>query len=172
MEPETVYEEKIPFHLGLVTTAILAASAVLMLVLLVLQLGGDPIGTRPAPDWFYLAMFIFLSAVSIFVLNFRKLNITATSQSLTIAFGMVKRKIPWGDIEQFYRDESSAFAYGGWGIRISRVGGKWRLVYNVAGCPGIVVGLRTGRFREFVFSTRNPEQVLDIISRHTGAARK
>lgn len=170
MEQETVYQEKIPFPLGLVAAGILAASAVLMLVLLVLQLGGDPLGTRPAPDWYYLVMFGFLSAVSIFVLNFRKLAITATSQSLTVAFGMVKRTMPWGDIEQCSGDESSSFAYGGWGIRISRVGGKWRLVYNLAGCPGIIVSLRTGRFREFVFSTRHPEQVLDIINRHTGTA--
>ena len=123
-----------------------------------------------APDWFYVVMFVFLSVVSVFLLNFRRLTITATSQSLTVAFGMVKRTIPWGEIEQFSRDESSSFAYGGWGIRISKVGRKWRLVYNIAGYPGIVLSLRTGRFREFVFSTSNPEQVLGIINQHTGTA--
>jgi hypothetical protein len=162
---DTVYEETIPFRLGLIAVGIFSAFAVLMLVLLVLQLTSGPLGSRPAPDWFYIVMFVFLSAIGIFVTNFRKLTIRFTSQSITVAFGMLKRTIPWGDIEDCSRDESSAFAYSGWGIRIARVKGRWRLVYNVVGYPGVLLSLRAGRFREFVFSTKNVEQVLDIIRR-------
>ena len=166
METDVIYEETLSFPLGLIAAGILSAFAVLMLVLLVLQLNGGPLGSRPAPDWVYAVMFVFLSAVAVLVTGFRKLTVRITSQSITVAFGMLKRTILWGDIEHCSRDESSSFAYGGWGIRIARVTGKWRLVYNVAGHPGILLGLRAGRFREFVFSTKNAEQVLDIANRY------
>jgi hypothetical protein len=166
MTSDNIYEETIPFPLGLIAAGILSALAVLMLVLLVLQFTGGPLGSRPAPDWFYIIMFVFLSATGVFVTNFRKLTIRFTSQSITVAFGMLKRTMPWGDIVDCSRDESPALAYSGWGIRIARVKGRWRLVYNVAGYPGVLLSLRAGRFREFVFSTKNTEQVLDIIRRH------
>jgi len=165
---DTVYEEIIPFPLGLIAAGIISAFAVLMLVLLVLQLTGGPLGNRPAPDWYYIVMFAFLFAVGIFVTNFRKLTIRFTPQSITVAFGMLKRTMLWGDVEDYSRDESPAFAYAGWGIRMARVRGKWRLVYNVAGYPGVLLSLRAGRFREFVFSTKNAEQVLDIIRQYAG----
>lgn len=168
MTSDTVYEETIPFPLGLIAAGIIAAFAVLMLVMLVLQLTGGPPGSRPAPDWFYIVMFVFLSAIGIFVTNFRKLTIRLTSQSITVAFGILKRTMLWGDIEDCSRDESPAFSYVGWGIRMTKVKGRWRLVYNVVGYQGVLLSLRAGRFREFVFSTKNAEQVLDIIRRHAG----
>jgi len=168
MESDTIYEETLPFPLGLIAAVIVSAFAALMLVLLVLQLAGGPIGSRPAPDWVYALMFVVMSTIAILVTSFRKLTIRLTPQSVTVAFGMLKRTILWGDIERCSRDETSSFGYGGWGIRIARAGGRWRLVFNVAGHPGILIGLRTGRFREFVFSTNNAEQVLDIIRRHAG----
>ena len=168
MSSDTIYEETIPFPLGLIAAGIISAFAVLMLVLLVLQLTGGPLGSSPAPDWFYIVMFVFLFAIGVFVTNFRKLTIRLTSQSLTVAFGMLKRTMLWGDIEDCSRDESPAFSYAGWGIRMTKVKGRWRLVYNVAGYPGVLLSLRAGRFREFVFSTKNAEQVLDIIGRQAG----
>ncbi|MBL7165317.1 MAG: hypothetical protein ISS55_02375 [Dehalococcoidales bacterium] len=168
MSSDAVYEETIPFPLGLIAAGIITAFAVLMLVMLVLQLTGGPLGSRPAPDCFYIVMFVFLSAMSVFVTNFRKLTIRLTSQSITVAFGMLKRTMLWGNIEDCSRDESPAFAYAGWGIRMARVKGGWRLVYNVVGYPGVLLSLRAGRFREFVFSTKNAGQVLDIIRRQAG----
>ena len=168
MDSDAIYEETLPFPLGLIAAVLLSACAVLMLVLFVLQLAGGPIGSRPAPDLFYALMFVVMSAIAIVVTSFRKLTIRLTSQSITVAFGMFRRTMLWGDIEHCSRDESSSLAYGGWGIRIARVRGKWRLVYNVAGHPSILLGLRSGRFREFVFSTDNPEQVLETIRRHAG----
>jgi hypothetical protein len=165
---DTVYEETIPFPLGLIAAGIIYAFAVLMLVLLVLQLTGGPLGSRPAPDWSYIVMFVFLSAIGVFVTNFRKLTIRSTPQSITVAFGVLKRTMLWGDIEDCSRDESPAFGYAGWGIRMVRARGRWRLVYNVVGYPGVLLSLRAGRFREFAFSTKNAEQVLDIIRRHAG----
>ena len=54
MESDTIYEETLSFPLGLIAAAVVSAFAVLMLVLLVLQLTGGPLGSRSAPDWFYI----------------------------------------------------------------------------------------------------------------------
>ena len=166
MESDTIHEETLPIRLGLIAAVLLSACAVLMLVLLVLQLTGDLIGGRPVADWFCALMFVVMSTIAVLVTSFRKLTIRLTTQSLTVAFGMFRRTILWGDIEHCSRDESSSLAYGGWGIRVARVSGRWRIVYNVAGHPGILLGLRTGRFRELVFSTDNAEQVLDTVSKY------
>ncbi|TES83470.1 MAG: hypothetical protein E3J91_02070 [Hadesarchaea archaeon] len=68
-------------------------------------------------------------------------------------------------------DEASTIRYGGWGIRIGRVKGKWILVYNVIRCPRVVLSLREGRFREFVFSTKSPEQVIKVVKQQIGGIK-
>ena len=163
------YEEDLPFPLITVVMVVMFLIALLMLILFVVQLVVGPIGNTPAPDWFYLVMFIFMLAVAFLVANFRVLVVRITSQSVTVSYGMIKRVIPWGDIETAFRDESPGLRYGGWGSRITRIEGRWRLAYNVIGTPGVVLRLRKGRVREFMFSTKNPEQVLDIIHRQIGA---
>ncbi len=162
------YEEKLPFPLITIVTAVIFLITVLMLVLYVVQLIDGPIGNNPAPDWFYLVMFVLMAATTLLIANFRVLAIRISGRAVTVAYGIIKRTIPWGDIESGFRDESAAFGYGGWGARITRIEGRWRLVFNVIGAPGVVLRLRKGRVREFMFSTKNPEQVLDIVARHTG----
>jgi len=75
----------------------------------------------------------------------------------------MKKTISWGNIEGCYLDEASGLGYGGWGIRLARIKGRWRSVYNVIGYPVIVLELSTGKFREFAFSTNNPQEVLRIV---------
>jgi hypothetical protein len=41
-------------------------------------------------------------------------------------------------------------------------------VYNVVGGPRIVLSLKRGRFKEFVFSTKNPEEVIKIAKERIG----
>ena len=78
-------------------------------------------------------------------------------------------EVLWENIEDCYIDEASAIRYGGWGIRLGRVDGKWRTVYNVIGGPRVVVSLNKGWIREFVFSTKNPEKVMRTIDRHVSS---
>ena len=60
-------------------------------------------------------------------------------------------------------DETSMIRYGGWGIRIGRFGGRWRLIFNVIGKKGVLLQLNQGKFREFVFSTNSPKEIIKII---------
>ena len=168
MQTDEVYREEVPFHLGKFALVMLALFTILMLFLFIYQLVVGPVGSRPGPSWVYLVMFFFLGVITVLVGNFNKLAIIITSQAIIVGFGRMKKSITWGDIEGCDIDKTSGLGYGGWGIRIARAHGKWRLVYNVTGYYGILLALRTGRFREFVFSTADPEEVMKIIRKHCG----
>ena len=165
---DEIYEETVSFSLIKVVLAILAVIILSMLFLLVYQLTIGPLGSRPAPDWFYLFMFLFFSGITAFVTNFNKLSIKMTTQSVTVGFGIMKKTISWDNIEGCYLDEASGLSYGGWGIRLARIKGRWRSVYNVIGYPVIVLELSTGKFRELAFSTSNHQEVLGIVGRKIG----
>lgn len=165
MQANNIYEEKmlLKFQTGILT--IVTAS---LLFVLVYQILIGPIGTRPAPNWFYLLLFLLFLGVTI---NFSRLTVRISSQSIDVGYGVFKHKIRWEDVEDCYLDEASMIRYGGWGIRIGRVEGKWRLVYNVIGCSRVVLSLKSGRFREFVFSTKKPEEVINLVKQQIGRIR-
>lgn len=165
MQAENIYEEKI-FSKWI--TVILVSVTVGLLFVLVYQILLEPIGTRPAPSWFFLIMFLLFLGVTI---NFSRLTIRMTHRSLSVGYGIFKRTILWENVENCYLDEASTIRYGGWGIRIGRVKGKWRLVYNVIGWPRAVLSLKKGRFKEFVFSTKNPEEVMNVVKQRIGRAK-
>ena len=165
MQAENIYEEKI-FSKWI--TVILVSVTVGLLFVLVYQMLLEPIGTRSAPSWFFLIMFLLFLGVTI---NFCRLTIRMTHRSLSVGYGIFKRTILWENVENCYLDEASTIRYGGWGIRIGRVKGKWRLVYNVIGGPRAVLSLKKGRFKEFVFSTKNPEEVMNVVKQRIGRVK-
>jgi hypothetical protein len=166
-EPE-IYRETVVFTLGIAIIVVFVVLAFFFLGMFVYQITTDPTGGKPAPDWFYLAMGLFFVCMTFIIANFSKLTISANSQSITVRYGMFKKVTRWEDIDGFYMDEAQAFSYGGWGIRIGMVNGKRRLVYNVLGGQCVVLGLKKGRFAEFVFSTRNPDAVMDVVKGQIG----
>lgn len=162
MRLDVIYEEA---NFSKVITAIMASVAVLLLGLALYQLLVAPIGFRPAPTAFYLgiaAVFIFLAV------SFSRLIIRMTPDSLQIGYGVFRRRIPWSEIEGADVDELSALREGGVGVRVLKVKGKWRIVYSVVGGPRVVLSVRSGRFREVVFSTKNPEEVVALVRRYAG----
>ncbi|ATZ60964.2 MAG: hypothetical protein BME93_02205 [Methanosarcinales archaeon Met12] len=133
MRLENIYKEKI---LSKWITVMLSVITIGLFFILVYQILIGPIGTRPAPNWFFLAMFLLFLGLTV---NFSNLNIKMTPRYISVGYGIFKHNIPWENIEDCYLDEASAIRYGGWGIRIGRVKGKWRLVYNVIGGPRVVL---------------------------------
>ena len=161
MQAPEIYEETIPFPLMKVVLGVFIACTLLFLGLFVYQGFVGQVGSNPAPNWVYLIMFLWFAGFSALVRNFNKLAINITTQSITVGFGAFKRVTPWENVRGCYLHQASAIgSYGGWGIRMGKVKGKWTLVYNVIGCPAIVLELEEGRFKEFVFSTRNPDGVM------------
>ncbi|HUU62979.1 MAG TPA: hypothetical protein VMX96_03550 [Dehalococcoidia bacterium] len=163
MQVTEIYEEIIPFSLMKLVLGVFIALTILFLGLFVYQVLVGPVSANPAPDWFYLIMFVLFAGFTALIRNFNKLAIKVSTQSVTVGFGIFKRVVSWDDIHGCYLDDASAFgSYGGWGIRTAKVKGKWRLVYNVIGSPTVVLELKRGRFREFVFSTKNPDGIMEI----------
>ena len=91
------------------------------------------------------------------------LVIKITTQSIIIGYGIFKHKIDWDNVLEIYRDKSSTVNYGGWGVHFGKVEGNWRLVYNIPETPRLVLRLKKGIFREFVFSTKKPDDVIRLV---------
>lgn len=162
MQADAVYEEKI-FSKWI--TGILTIVTIVFLIVLVHQILVGQIGVHPTLNWFFLLIFLLFLGLTI---NFSMLGIKITTQSIFVSYGIFKHAVLLENAEDCYLDEASSMRYGGWGIRLGRVNGKWRLVYNVIGGPRIVLSLKKGRFREFVFSTKNPEELMRVVKQRIG----
>jgi hypothetical protein len=163
MKTDTVYEEKLTSKWMIGTFGMLGAG---FLILLVAQIIGGPLGSNPAPDWFFLIMFLLFGGLTF---NFRRMVTRITAGGVTVSYGIARRTIPIGNIVECYTDRALAIKYGGWGIRLWRGKGKWKLVYSVVGSPLVVLSLRKGRIGQFLFSTRNCDQVVKIINEYIAA---
>ncbi|MEA1958623.1 MAG: hypothetical protein U9N44_02980 [Chloroflexota bacterium] len=161
-EPE-LYSEAVPFKLARPIVGVFVVLSLMFLGMFIYQMEGGSLGGKPAPDWYYLVMFVVFVAFTLLMFNFDKLKILVTFSSITVGYGRFKRVMSWEDISDCYADESSVFSYGGYGIRTGRVNGKSRLVYNVLGGERVVLALKKGRFNEFVFSTNDPDAVMNVI---------
>lgn len=152
-----IYEEKI---FSKVPTIILTIFTLIFLILWIYQTFIGQIGTNPAPTVIFLAMFFLFAFITF---TFSRLTIKITSEFISVSFGIFKHKILWDEIEDIYLDKASVVRYGGWGIRFGRFKGNWRLVYNIIDSPRVSLLLKEGRFREFVFSTRNPQKIIELV---------
>lgn len=124
----------------------------------VLKLG--PIGDNPAPSWFYLAITAFL-VICLWI--FKTLKIRITMDEIVLSFnGFFRQRIKFDDIEKVEIDDKSC---AGSGLKIGFAKGKLRIIYNV-GQPRVVVSIRNKR-KAIVFSTNNPEQVIQMIAAKT-----
>jgi hypothetical protein len=160
MQPDIIYEEKI-FQKGL--TTILIVITLVFLILWIYQAFIGPIGTNPAPNMLFLIMFLVFTFM---VSTFNRLVIKITPEFIRVGYGIFRRQISWEKIESCYPDEASVVIYGGWGIRFGRFKGKWRLIFDTVGDPRVVFLLKEGKFREFVFSTKNPDEVTELVKEH------
>ncbi len=168
MKPNEIYQEVIPFPLGRLIMWVMTGITALFLYLFIYQTTTGPVGDNPAPDWFYLVMMVIFAGVTVLVANFTRLTISITLDAITVAFDRIKYTIPWHNVAGCYLDKNPGIAYGGWGIRLGKAKSKPVLVYNVIGPPRVILELKKGRFRQFAFSTRRPEEVMAIIQQQIG----
>jgi hypothetical protein len=157
MDSDYIYEEKI---FAKVIGGLIGVVSAIMLIILIYQIMIGPLGDSQELTIFFLIMFIIFF---ILTLNFARLIIRISFQSVTVGYGIIKKRIPMENIEDCEIDKTPAIKYGGAGIRTARINGEWVLVYNVVGGPRCVLKLKEGRFKKFVFSTKNPEEVVNVI---------
>jgi Ca2+/Na+ antiporter len=105
------------------------------------------------------ALFLF------YVINYRTLKIYITSESLQLTFGIFTWSIAISNIKNCYIDEDTIWRFGGAGIHFMWIKGKYRAFFNFLEYPRVVVTFKKkkGPVQEIAFSTRNSEQVMQII---------
>ena len=112
-----------------------------------------------------MVMGITFGGVSLFILllywNFRGLNITLTKNQLEVVYGIFNHKrIPLQKISKCEITKANFRTYGGIGIRLG-LDGSW--AYNTD--FGEAVKLLFEKGRPFVFSTRNPQKICNLINK-------
>ena len=163
MQVTEIYKETIHFPLARVATGLTLVLTLLIISLFATQLSGNPIGDFPVPDWLYLVMVLSSSVVTFSLASLTRLTIEITPQYIKVAFGIFRQTIPWDNVSGCYLAwSSSAPDYSGWGVSVRRVGGKWRRGFSVSGCNNVVMRKEKGMFKEFAFSTKDPERVMEI----------
>ena len=117
---------------------------------------------------------VFLLAFSCFfllyVVNYKTLIISITSESLKLSFGIFNWTVPFDNIESCSLDELPAFMkYGGAGIHFMNIRNRYRASFNFLEYPRIVIAFKNkvGPVRDISFSTRQPEEILRILQEAT-----
>jgi hypothetical protein len=157
MNSDYIYEEKI---FAKIIGGMLGSVTVLMAFLLFYQIF---ISSLEDVEWLSLFFAVMFLIFLVLTLVFIRLTIRVSFQGITVAYGPIKKSIPWENIAGIEIDETSAIKYGGAGIRMAKIKGEWVLVYNVIGGPRCVLRLKEGKFKKFVFSTKNPEEVVNVV---------
>lgn len=100
-----------------------------------------------------------------YILNYRTLKISIKPDSLKLTFGIIIWTIPINNIEDCYRDEDTFRRFGGAGIHFMFVNRKYRAFFNFLEYPRVVILLKEkkGRVQEIAFTTKHPEQVMDLL---------
>jgi len=108
---------------------------------------------------------IILGVLSLFILllywNYRGLKITLTKNQLDVEYGIFNhKKIPIKKITRCELTKANFRKYGGVGIRFGLDGS---LAYNTDFGEAVKLTFQSGR--PFVFSTRNPQEICNLINK-------
>lgn len=91
--------------------------------------------------------------------NFMKLEVTITSTSLKVGFGIIKHSIKMSNIESIKVHSPRWYWYGGFGIRF---GWDWSIGFIQNYRTGVLVKPRRGR--KLFFSTNHPEEIVNLVN--------
>jgi len=136
-------------------------AVILFVCLLIISLGITFSAFRPEE----LALVgIIFGAVSLFIFlmywNYRGLKITLTNNQLEVKYGIFNHKrIPLKAITSCDITKAHFRTYGGVGIRLG-LDGSW--IYNTDFGEAVKLTFQHGR--PFVFSTRKPQKICNLIS--------
>jgi len=108
---------------------------------------------------------IILGVFSLFILllywNYRGLKITLTKNQLDVEYGIFNhKKIPLNKITRCDITKANFRIYWGVGIRLG-IDGSW--AYNTDFGEAVKLTFQDGR--PFVFSTRNPQEICNLINK-------
>jgi hypothetical protein len=167
MEFYTLHREIIPFRIMYWFAAFLGLIAAIFLGLVIYNFGVAPIDNEPVVGWVFLGEFLLMGSLAILLLQFSTYELVLTPEGIIIKFGKIKRFIRWMEIDSYSLiTNGTVLSSGGWKINLGPRG--WYSQYTVFGKPRITVQLNTGKIKEVVFSTVNPEEAARVIKKQTG----
>ncbi|AGB04752.1 hypothetical protein AciM339_0877 [Aciduliprofundum sp. MAR08-339] len=152
-----LHEERIHFYL---VSLIFIPLIFIFSAILLYQIFVAPIGSKPAPNWFFLLMIIIFL---IFELGFHSYYLIITSDQLIVGFPMYKKYIPWNKIKDAKIDTKNAWRYGGYGIRVVSKKGKKTLVIIIPGTKKLTLKLKDLKWDSIVVSVKNVDNALNYI---------
>ena len=165
MDTQTIYEEKISFSMVRRPLFVFASLTIAFSLLYAYGRISGHMDQDPIPMWFAVTILAALALFTLFMANLRTLSIKMTDEGAVVGFGIFRAKIRWENVGGCHLDNGSSFlSAANWGVSMGFVGGRWRRMYNVKGCPRVVLELKRGR-KALVFSTKNPDAVLDVVRR-------
>ncbi|TRO49358.1 hypothetical protein E2P65_01245 [Candidatus Bathyarchaeota archaeon] len=126
-------------------------------IVLLTYLSLSPINLRLPRSSQTLVVFADLAMIFLY-LNLRTLRIRVTGRELRVAFGVIGTSIPLSEILYVEAEKPSFWRYGGMGVRWGWDGSVGYLINY-----GEAVRVTRRRGRAFLFSTRNPETVINTL---------
>jgi|GEM_PF-3578559 len=112
-------------------------------------------------------VFLVVILTALFSANFVMLRIKITQEYLSVSYGIIKHITPWEDIIACQVEGPSAVQFKGYGIRNGKINGKMVQGY-VIGNPKVTISLNKGKYNDFVFTTKNPQEVCNLINEQIG----
>lgn len=141
-------------------------TAALFVVLMLLFLALGVWRWRAAGLGFLAILLLCISLFFLFyTLNYRKLQVNLSQEALTLRFAIFQWIVPVENIQSCAVDQTSLWRIGGAGIHFSSFAGRYRAMFNFLEYPRIVIRLKhkRGPVRDIAFSTRHPEQLIQLI---------
>jgi hypothetical protein len=160
---DEIYGETIRFKFMYYIIVSEAVIGILFLVFFFLQASGKFIPDSDASAVFWLIMALVMFAVTAFLTTLTKLDISVTQYKLKASFGLIKFETPITNIADVYTDEKNGWVYGGWGVRVAKLQQGLTLAYSTIGYKRVIVELKTGKYKLFVFSASNPDEFISVI---------
>lgn len=101
-----------------------------------------------------------------YVINYRILKISISEDAVLLKFGLVRWKTALANIKAIRLDDSPLWIkYGGAGVHFAFVNRRYRAFYNFLEHPRVLITFhhKQGLVQELVFTTRHPQEVIQII---------
>lgn len=160
---EELYREEIPVTPMKFLVGFEVLFGVFFVGMALVQATSGPVVSNAPPKFFWLLMAAVFFATAWLISSFMNYRLTIEPTTLTLSFGRFKTAIRYEDIEAFEQDARSGLVYGGWGMRTSWTRGGWVKAYTILGKSRIDLKLKSGRVRHIIFSTAEPDTVMEIL---------
>jgi hypothetical protein len=160
---EELYREEIPVTPMKILVGFEISLGVFFMIMALVQIISSPIVSNAPPTFFWGLMAAVFFSTTWLISSFVSYRLTIEPTSLNLSFGRFKTDVLYENIETFEQDTRSGLVYGGWGMRTSWTRDGWVKAYTILGKSRIGLRLKSGRVRHIIFSTENPDTVMEIL---------